>query len=112
MPPKSTGTAIHSIIMAPALKGEHVATLTSVSTAKGNIPNEIVLQYPGSFKTDKHLINSNVLGHISPANLYNILPVYLNYVKLLFNVFCFVNIRRATHYEINFSNHTLIVVHI
>lgn len=112
MPPRSTGTAIYSIIMAPALKGEHVPTLTTVSTAKGNIPNEIVLQYPGSFKTDKHLINSNVLGHISPANLYNILPVYLNYVKLLFNVFCFVNIRRATHYEINFSNHTLIVVHI
>lgn len=43
VPPRSTGTDIHSIIMAPAPKGEHVPTLTSFSTAKGNIPNEIVL---------------------------------------------------------------------
>lgn len=63
-PSRRTCTVIHSIIMAPAPKGEHVfqhcqgkhskrnctrhrqasfPTLTSVSTAKGNITNKIVL---------------------------------------------------------------------
>lgn len=65
--------------------------------------------YPWGLLTVKHQINSrcpNVLGPKSPATLYNLLPVYLSYVK----TFCCVNIGMATHYEINYSNHTLIAV--
>lgn len=46
--------------------------------------------YPWGLLTVKHQINSscpNVLRPKSPATLYNLLHVYLSYVKILFNEF-------------------------
>lgn len=53
---------------------------------------------------------TNVLGPKSPATLYNVLPIYHSYLQVLVNIFCCVNIGRTTHYEINYSNHSLVVV--
>lgn len=35
---------------------------------------------------------------------------YHSYLQVLVNIFCCVNIGRTTHYEINYSNHSLVVV--
>lgn len=50
--------------MAPAPKDEHVPTLTSVSTAKGNIPNEIVLgtDKPNSLNKTGHNPNQGAVN--------------------------------------------------
>lgn len=69
--------------------------------------------YPWGLLTVKYQINSscpNVLRPKISATLYNLPHVYLSYVKILFNDFCCVNIGMATHFEIDYSNHTLIAV--
>lgn len=50
--------------MAPAQKGEHDPTLTSVSTDKGNIPNEIVLgtDKPNSLNKTGHNPNQGAVN--------------------------------------------------